>query len=94
MRKYLRALCGAILLCGIAASARADVAARFGTLTVDDVGRRIGDRSFHVYDCNPKAVFDRGHVPQARWVDYSHVSASDLPSDKSETLVFYCANEH
>jgi hypothetical protein len=63
-------------------------------LSLDEVEKRLHDPGFFVFDNNSRETFARGHVPGAKWVDYSRVSAADLPSDKTATLVFYCANEH
>jgi rhodanese-related sulfurtransferase len=38
-------------------------------------------------------MWQKGHVPTAKWVDFKNVQASDLPKDKDRTLIFYCANE-
>lgn len=66
------------------------------SMTPDEVEARIAknDGSFYVYDNNNKAVYDKGHLPGAKWLDFAEVKESDLPSDKAATLVFYCANEH
>ena len=66
----------------------------FGSLTVAEVAGRVGKPGVHVFDNNGKDRWQRSHVPTAAWVDYSALKASDLPSDKSATLIFYCANEH
>jgi hypothetical protein len=65
-------------------------------LTVDDVDQRLAknDGTFHVYDANNEDVFAAGHVPSAKWVPFSEVKANMLPEKKTDTLVFYCANEH
>jgi hypothetical protein len=65
-------------------------------MTVDEVDQRLAknDSTFHVYDSNEKKIFDKNHVPGAKWVPFDKVTADMLPTDKSDTLVFYCANEH
>lgn len=72
--------------------------ASFGQLTVDEVAQRIdaakaGKGQLFVYDNNQREVYEKGHVPTAKWVKPSALSASDLPADKAAPLVFYCANE-
>ena len=64
-------------------------------LTVDDVQARIAkkDGNTYVYDCNDAAMFKDAHVPGAKWVEHSTVPASELPADKSATLIFYCSHE-
>ncbi len=71
----------------------------FGSLTVDELAARMseakaGTFKLAVFDNNQHERFDKGHIPGARWVQFDHVQASDLPADKDTTLVFYCANEH
>ena len=64
-------------------------------LTVEEVAARLAtnDGKTFVFDNNPKDKFEKGHLPGARWVKHDAVTASDLPADKSATLIFYCANE-
>lgn len=67
-------------------------------LTVDEVAQRIeeqkaGKRAIYLFDNNDKDTFNAGHLPGAKWVQFDKVSQADLPSDKSATLVFYCASE-
>jgi rhodanese-related sulfurtransferase len=65
----------------------------FGSLTVDQVSDLIAKKDASVFDNNPREMYEKGHVPSAKWVDFKNVTASDLPQDKDRTLVFYCANE-
>ena len=71
----------------------------FGKLTVDELQTRMDDAKagkgkLAVFDNNQRSVFDKGHIPGARWVKFDDIKASDLPADKETALVFYCANEH
>jgi rhodanese-related sulfurtransferase len=94
MHPALRSLpVAAIVL--LAAPAPADAAAEaFGRLTIEDVAKKLDDKTFFVFDVNSKDTYKRSHVPHARWLQYDKVSAADLPADKDATLVFYCANPH
>jgi 3-mercaptopyruvate sulfurtransferase SseA len=64
-------------------------------LTVDQVAARIAahDGKTYIFDDNPKERWVKGHVPGAKWLDEDHVTAADLPADKTATLIFYCHNE-
>jgi hypothetical protein len=64
------------------------------TLTVDEVAARVAahDGKTFVFDNNSKDRYRESHVPSATWVSFNHVTAKDLPSDKTAALVFYCAN--
>jgi len=71
----------------------------FGRLTVDELvakmaAAKAGQLKLAVFDNNGRDTFDEGHVPGATWVQYDEIKASDLPTDKDTTLVFYCYNEH
>jgi rhodanese-related sulfurtransferase len=60
-------------------------------LAVEEVAARLGQPDFFVFDNNGAGRYRRSHVPGARHLNAYHFEASDLPSDKSATLVFYCA---
>ena len=66
----------------------------FGSLTPQQVSARLKEKNFFVFDNNETARFQKGHVPGAKWLNPYAVKATDLPADKSATLVFYCASEH
>ena len=65
------------------------------SLTVDEVAARIAahDGKTFIFDDNPKKSWVKGHVPGAKWLDQDSVTAADLPTDKTATLIFYCHNE-
>ena len=64
-------------------------------LTVDEVAAKLAasDGKTFIYDNNDKESWVDGHVPGAKWVDSEHVTAADLPADRTATLIFYCHNE-
>jgi len=66
----------------------------YGDLSVDQVADLIAKKDVDVFDNNPKDMFEKGHVPTAKWVAFNDVKQSDLPKDKLRKLVFYCANTH
>jgi rhodanese-related sulfurtransferase len=66
----------------------------FGELTVDQVQAKLKQKDVHVYDCNDRDSFVRGHVPGATYLDYPNATEKDFPADKKATLIFYCMNEH
>jgi rhodanese-related sulfurtransferase len=73
-------------------------AATFGRLTLTDLQSRMaaakaGKLALFIFDNNGKERFEQGHIPGAKWVQFSDVKAADLPADKEATLVFYCASE-
>ena len=84
----------AILGCFKSGSAPA-TSSELKPLTVDQVAEKLAasDGKTFVYDNNNKESWVDGHVPGARWVDSEHVTAADLPADKTATLIFYCHNE-
>ena len=83
-------IAAAICVFACTASAGEDL----GKLTVQQVSARLKEKNFFVFDNNNNDRFVKGHVPGAKWLNPYSVQASDLPADKTATLVFYCANEH
>jgi hypothetical protein len=72
----------------------ASASEEFGKLTVQQVSARLKEKNFFVFDNNNNDRFVKSHVPGAKWLNPYAVQASDLPADKTATLVFYCASEH
>jgi rhodanese-related sulfurtransferase len=92
MVRILRTLAvAAVLLAG--SRLMADENEGFSSLTVDQVEAHLAKGDASVFDNNPKDMWQKGHVPGAKWVDFKNVQATDLPKDKDRTLIFYCANE-
>jgi rhodanese-related sulfurtransferase len=60
-------------------------------LSVSDVAARLRTPGFFVFDNNGPARWQRGHVPTAKHLDPHSYDASELPGDKTATLVFYCS---
>ena len=60
-------------------------------LTVGEVAARLGQPGFHVFDNNGEGRWKRSHVPGAKNLNPYTFEATDLPADKSATLVFYCS---
>ncbi len=81
---------------GSSTPSSANAPAELKEMSVDEVDKRIAakDTKFAVFDANEKETYAEGHVPTAKWVPSNAVTADMLPSDKTTTLVFYCANEH
>lgn len=63
-------------------------------ITRDELAERLRrrDPGIHIFDANPREMYEQRHVPGARWVPYDGVTADVLPPDRSASLVFYCAN--
>jgi hypothetical protein len=60
-------------------------------LTIDEVAARLGQPGFYVFDNNGHGRWKRSHVPGAKNLNAYSFEASDLPADKTATLVFYCS---
>jgi hypothetical protein len=60
-------------------------------LSVQEVSARLGQPGFFVFDNNGQSRWKRSHVPGAKNLNAHLYEASELPEDKSATLVFYCS---
>jgi hypothetical protein len=65
----------------------------FGSLTVEEVAKKIKDPAVHVYDGNRKELYNENHVPGAVLLYSKDIKEGVLPADKKTTLIFYCHNE-
>ncbi|MFT3698152.1 MAG: rhodanese-like domain-containing protein [Kofleriaceae bacterium] len=96
-------LLAAVLAVGCAKSAdkapadqKAQVEEKFNFITVDDVDAHITAGTAQAVDANNVTTRQHeGVVPGAiQLTDSETFALSELPSDKSKELVFYCANTH
>ena len=71
----------------------AETSESLATITVADVAAGLSNGTVRVYDANRQETFNEHHVPGATWVHYENLSAEVLPEDRSQKIVFYCANE-
>jgi hypothetical protein len=88
---------GATMACskkGATDSKSTQAEAEIPALTIDEVAAGIEQKTLMVFDNNSENRFKKGHVPTAKWLAFNDVKASDLPANKDQKLVFYCANEH
>jgi hypothetical protein len=85
----------AVALVGCSKDRVTPAASELKPLTVDEVSTRLAanDGKTFIYDNNPKESWVHGHVPGAKWLDEENITTSDLPADKTATLIFYCHNE-
>ena len=106
MRRVLQVLMAAIVALSFAPILRAadkDTAAQsatkpaekepFGSLTVEEVAKKIKDPAVHVYDGNRKELYQENHVPGAVLLYSKDIKEGVLPPKKDTTLIFYCHNE-
>lgn len=92
-RQSLFSLLALPLAFAFSGPAHADAKPAYGTLSIDEVSQKIGQKNVYIFDNNSQESYRGGHVPSAHWLDYKSVSAKDLPSDKAATLIFYCGGE-
>ena len=62
------------------------------TIAPNDVLRMVREGKAHALDTNARESWLTARVPGAANLDASSFEASELPADKSATLVFYCSN--
>jgi hypothetical protein len=65
----------------------------FGSLTVEEVAKKIKDPAVHVYDGNREELYNENHVPGAVRLYSKDIKEGVLPAAKDTTLIFYCHNE-
>jgi hypothetical protein len=90
----MRKLAVGVLLALVFGGAVARAAEEFGRLSVQEVAKKRLEKNVYVIDNNDQNRWRKSHVPGAKWVNPYEMKASDLPIDKTATLVFYCANTH
>ncbi len=101
MRRLMQVLIAAIVALSFATVLRAasNDAAKpkekdpFGSLTVEEVAKKIKDPAVHVYDGNRKELYQENHVPGAVLLYSKDIKDGVLPPKKDTTLIFYCHNE-
>lgn len=62
----------------------------FAMLSLDEVEAMLGKPDVVVVDANERELYEKHHVPGARFAGKK--LASVLPEDKDARLVFYCTN--
>jgi rhodanese-related sulfurtransferase len=63
------------------------------SIAVEELASLLGQDGVALIDTNPGWAYRRAHIPGARHLpDYHGFAASELPRDKSTTLVFYCSH--
>lgn len=61
-------------------------------LSVGRVADNMGKPGVYVFDCNPKDLYEKSHVPGATPINVADWQKL-LPKDKKDTfLIFYCVN--
>lgn len=75
-------------------SATATNARSPGIMSLTQVADRVRSQnsSTFIFDANPREMYEKRHLPRARWVPYDGLAPEMMPSDRTATLVFYCAN--
>jgi rhodanese-related sulfurtransferase len=81
-----------LLLLSLAALPRSAAASEpIQTATMDQVATWIAAREAIVYDVNPDEVYEKSHLPGARFLTGKDWT-STLPEARTARLVFYCSN--
>ena len=61
-------------------------------LSSSQVFNEINKKEVQIFDVNPIGIFEKGHIPSAKHIEFSKVVES-LPKDKNLKLIFYCKNK-
>jgi|SRR5271163_3366946 len=62
------------------------------TISPKDLMRRIQNGEVTSFDVNSRSSWINARVPGSLNIDPVNYSDSDLPADKSSSVVFYCSN--
>ncbi|MEO8195116.1 MAG: rhodanese-like domain-containing protein [Thermoanaerobaculia bacterium] len=62
------------------------------TLAPRALHQRMQDDRITVFDVNSRGSWLAARIPGARHLDFVTIRESDLPAERSRTLVFYCSN--
>ena len=89
--RTLLAASAALLLTALHASAGDE---GWTDIDVTELDAAIRSGEAHVYDNNPKFVWEKRRVTGAKLLNAVKFTAADLPEDKQAMLVFYCMNEN
>ena len=94
-RREMLLVAFAVAAGSVACSKTSAASAELKTLTVDEVAAKVAahDPKTFIYDNNDRERWAKSHVPGAKWLKHTEVTAADLPADKGATLVFYCSSE-
>lgn len=86
---------GALTGCDRTKDAKGEHADDIPVMSIDDLAVRIASGTCRAVDANGNQLRkDVGVIPGAVLLtDYETYAASELPADKGQPLVFYCANE-
>lgn len=90
----------ALSMLGCSKTETAEPAARLSdqvpTITIEELDAKLAGKDCQAVDANGEGTRKKlGVIPGAVLLtDSEAYSASELPADKSKTLVFYCANTH
>lgn len=61
-------------------------------LSLSRVERNLGAKGVYLFDCNPKEIYDRSHLPGAVFTNVENWTKL-LPADRKDSfLIFYCIN--
>lgn len=60
--------------------------------TPDEAEALLGTKNVFCFDCNPSRSYNKHHLPGAMLLDPGAFTATDLPADKTSTLLFYCSD--
>ena len=62
------------------------------TVSPKDLHQLVQEGQVTVVDVNSRQSWEKAHVPGALHLDPANYTDSELPPDKTSTLVFYCSN--
>lgn len=89
----LASLAVVIALAAAGISRGDDAKKKWTEIGVEELAKAIDAGNAHLFDNNPKFVWEKRHIPGAAWLPANQYDAEDLPAEKDAFVVFYCMNE-
>ena len=77
-------------LCCHAQSGANAIATLVKDIQPQELHAKLGEPALHVIDVNEEDNYKEAHVPGAKRAEYDAITIDVLPTNRQDTLIFYC----